>query len=37
MQVAVPFFLKGSFIAASRERVMVVSAEHVRMASTEIF
>jgi len=28
---------KGSLIAASREKCMVVSAEHVRMASTEIF
>jgi len=28
---------KGSLIAASREKSMVVSAEHVRMASTEIF
>jgi len=28
---------KGSLIAASREKCMVVSAEHVRMAATEIF
>lgn len=28
---------KGSLIAAAREKCMVVSAEHVRMASTEIF
>lgn len=28
---------KGSLIAAAREKVMVVSAEHVRVASTEIF
>jgi type II secretory pathway predicted ATPase ExeA len=28
---------KGSLIAASREKCTVVSAEHVRMASTEIF
>lgn len=28
---------KGSLLAASREKCMVVSAEHVRMASTEIF
>ena len=28
---------KGSLIAASREKSMVVSAEHVRMAATEIF
>lgn len=28
---------KGSLIAAARERVMVVSAEHVRVAATEIF
>lgn len=28
---------KGSLIAAAREKSMVVSAEHVRMASTEIF
>ena len=28
---------KGALIAAAREKCMVVSAEHVRMASTEIF
>jgi type II secretory pathway predicted ATPase ExeA len=28
---------KGSLIAAARERCMVVSAEHVRLAATEIF
>ena len=28
---------KGSLIAAAREKSMVVSAEHVRLASTEIF
>ena len=28
---------KGSLLAAAREKCMVVSAEHVRMASTEIF
>jgi general secretion pathway protein A len=28
---------KGSLIAATREKCMVVSAEHVRLASTEIF
>ena len=28
---------KGSLIAAAREKCMVVSAEHVRLASTEIF
>jgi len=28
---------KGSLIAAAREKCLVVSAEHVRMASTEIF
>lgn len=28
---------KGSLIAASREKCQVISAEHVRMASTEIF
>ncbi len=28
---------KGSLITAAREKCMVVSAEHVRMASTEIF
>ena len=28
---------KGSLIAAAREKLMVVSAEHVRVASTEIF
>ena len=28
---------KGALIAAARERCMVVSAEHVRLASTEIF
>jgi general secretion pathway protein A len=31
------FLAKGSIIAAGREKCMVVSAEHVRMASTEIF
>ena len=28
---------KGSLVAAAREKCTVVSAEHVRMASTEIF
>ena len=28
---------KGSLIVAAREKCTVVSAEHVRMASTEIF